>query len=528
MSCPLRCSTLIKPITNFRALNRLPRYDGIYDFTKIDNVRQKVNKYLQGNTNIKSTINGYPCASKSSFDIYSPLFSHKKIGTCFLTDENELDYLNQSNVNTKCNLDSDTRINIMAKISNLIEKKYYDDIIASIIVNQGKNLFEAELDLLELIDFVNFNIEYFYNLQNKQPLSTENTRNISRYLPLNGFVSSITPFNFNAIAGNLALTPILMNNMVSWKPSMNSLLSNHLLYKIFLEAGVPAYMLDFTIIEPEKYSDKVLNSKNLAGLAFTGSTKVFSEIYKKVGNNIDYYKNYPRLVGETGGKNYHFVFRSNKMDYNFDDVVQKTFESAFNYSGQKCSACSRLYLPIELVDDFISIITPKINSINKEQYGLISKESYQKTVETLDNLKSDNEIEILYGGNHDDIESYYIEPTVLMCENPNHYVFSKEFFAPILAIYPYKGKFDAIEQCKKQNYYALTGSIFIDDYSDHKLLEMIYTFQNTCGNMYINNKSTGAVVGQQPFGGFNKSGTNDKAGDMNLLLRFTNQVNIKM
>jgi 1-pyrroline-5-carboxylate dehydrogenase len=259
----------------------------------------------------------------------------------------------------------------------------------------------------------------------------------------------------------------------------------------------------------------------MAGLLFTGSSQVFTDMYKKIGTNMEIYKNYPRLVGETGGKNFHFI------DYScdFKKAFDMTFESAFNYSGQKCSACSRLYLPVEHVDKLIKHFKNYSEKIQKQEYGLISNESYEKANLNLKYIRDTYSVRT-FGGNANNYSSYYFEPTLIIDENHNDDIFNKEFFAPILAVYPYRTTYDGIEKCKKQNMYSLTGSIFSDDINT--IIEIKDSLSHECGNLYINQKSTGAVVGQQPFGGFRKSGTNDKAGDINILYRVCNQKNTKI
>ena len=508
--------------SNFIPKNTLPRYSNFKSFRDINSVNNHIFDYLVNPPNIYSTVN-QGRVKNNKFKIYSPLFKNKEIGYCYSTTENEIidsisNYKKRQSMNGL-----ETNLNILYKASNLIENKYYDKLLASIIVNQGKNLIEAELDATELIDFLRFNIYYTVELYKKQPNNNleENIINCTEYIPLDGFVSSITPFNFSAIAGNLASLPLVFNNFVSWKPSPNSYLSNKLIYDILIEAGVSQNNLDFVIYDGKKYFDIISKSSDMAGILFTGSSNVFSNIFKKVGNNIDNYKNYPRLVGETGGKNFHFI------DYNcnIDEAIDMTFESAFNYSGQKCSACSRLYLPLE----YVNVLLKKFKNFNYEmtssEYGLISKDSFEKTISKLDDIRNEHSVRT-FGGNTNNYNSYYFEPTLIIDEKHSNNIFNEEFFAPILAVYPYKTVMDGIQNCKKQDTYALTGSIFSNNL--RTITDIKDSLSNTCGNLYINQKSTGAVVGQQPFGGFRKSGTNDKAGDINLLYRVCNQKNIKL
>ena len=431
------------------------------------------------------------------------------------------------------------RLDIFLDAADRLENEYYNKMIAYTIVGQNKTPYEAELDsICELVDFLRFNVAYIYELNRKQPLTNikenyrgkvYNIKNSSKYLPLNGFVASITPFNFTAIGGNLALTPLMLGNVVFWKPSDNSILSNYLIYKILEESGIPKGILNFVPYDGPKFLDLVTRHKDLSGLIFTGSSKVFDNIYKKIGNNISQYRNYPRLIGETGGKNYHFIHTS--MSDNIKYIAGKTFESAFGYSGQKCSACSRLYLPKNMLDEFLIELEKNINkymSVHRNNYGVISKDSWIKSKQIIENIKTDKYLDtkIVIGGNFEK-ENFFIEPTVIVSDNKTSNLFRNEFFAPILTIYPYKDNEidETIDLCRDSTNYALTGAIFTRD------KEFIKKFNDkmkySCGNYYINDKSTGSVVGQQPFGGSGKSGPNDKAGDINFIYRLTNQQNIK-
>lgn len=429
------------------------------------------------------------------------------------------------------------RLDIFLDVADQLEYNYYDRMMASTIIGQNKTPFEAEIDsICELVDFLRFNVDYVYQLQKKQPISnvletygknTYQIKNSSEYFPLNGFMAAITPFNFTAIGGNLALTPLMLGNSVFWKPSDNAILSNYLIYQILEECGLPQGVLNFVPQEPELFLNTVVKNKDLGGILFTGSSNVFDSIYKNVGNNISHYRNYPRIIGETGGKNYHFVHPNYHNDIQY--IVDKTFESAFSYSGQKCSACSRLYLPDFMLSEFLEKMEVRIQEflmIHKDNYGLINKKSWLKTQDTLDKVRQCEKSNIIRGS-YGNSENYMLEPTIITVSDPKNFLFSEELFAPILAIYSYSpDKLDeTIELCRDSSEYALTGAIFSKDklFTNYFKEQMKYN----SGNFYINDKSTGSVVGQQPFGGSGKSGTNDKAGDINLIYRLTNQKNIK-
>ena len=421
--------------------------------------------------------------------------------------------------------------NIFKKAANLIEHKYREKLIAYTILGQGKSLYEADIDAAcELADFWNFNSHYSNEILSRQPISIKGIRNTSNYNPLNGFVAAITPFNFTAIGGNLATAPLLFKNSVIWKPADNAILSNYLVYEILIEAGMPKEAIAFTPGDPLLFSKYILNSPELGGLLFTGSTTVFDNILSNIYTNITKYHSYPRIIGETGGKNWHFLNES----LSYSDlwiVAEKTIESAFGYSGQKCSACSIVYVPDNLYEKFIAILGEKTRDFmmfnSFENYGLINEKSFIKTKKIMDELKDNSRYNILFGGKTDNKNKYYCEPTIVTCKKHGDKIFNDEFFAPILAVYKYSNDDldNTMRLCRDSNNYALTGSIFSND---KKFIERATVFfKEKCGNFYINDKSTGSVVGQQPFGGSGCSGTNDKAGDINLLYRLFNQQTIK-
>lgn len=417
------------------------------------------------------------------------------------------------------NVPIDDKLEMFERIADLVENKYYYKMMAATMVGQGKNFKEAELDAIaETVDFLRFNIQYTAQICEKQPLGDEN---YSQYLPLQGRIAAITPFNFTAIAANLSTAPLYFGNTVFWKPSEKSLLSNYLFYQICLEAGLPPEILHFVIMKPDDYIEHVVRDRT-GGILFTGSTDAFTNILGKV----NYKQHFPRIIGETGGKNFHFVEKTADLDL----VVEKTYQSAYGYSGQKCSACSMLYLPDFMREDFLEKFRAYHNKVHtgeeKEKYCLISKDSYERTVEVLEQAQTEKSMELLLGGNYNDENGYYVEPTLYRVSSQNQFT-DRELFAPILMLKYYHTNFTfmALNDCANNSDYKLTGAIFsrdkeFIDYASEKL-------DNACGNFYINDKSTGSVVGQQPFGGFGKSGTNDKAGDINFMMRLFSQRNIK-
>ena len=431
------------------------------------------------------------------------------------------------------------RLDIFLDAADKLEFDYYDKMIAYTIAGQNKTPYEAEIDSIsELADFLRFNVSYIYELHQKQPISSlEETfhnksytiSNSSQYLPLNGFVASMTPFNFTAIGGNLALTPLMLGNAVFWKPSDHAILSNYLIYQILEECGLPTGILNFVPYDGQEFLDIVTERSDLGGIIFTGSSAVFDSIYQKVGQNISNYSSYPRIIGETGGKNYHFVHPSMKGEVEY--VAGKTFESAFGYSGQKCSACSRIYLPESMLDEFLQEIgkcSSKYLSVHRNNYGLIHRQSWDKAKNTIEKIqKLDNsKTKIVIGGNFEE-KGLFMEPTVVVSTDTESFVFQEEFFAPLLTVYPYPEQEveETMAICRDATDYALTGAVFSLD--SQFLQNFEEEMKHTCGNYYINDKSTGSVVGQQPFGGSGKSGTNDKAGDINFIYRLANQRNVK-
>ena len=427
------------------------------------------------------------------------------------------------------------RRDVFMKAADLIVKKYFDKMLAYTIVGQNKTIYEAEIDAIcELADFLRFNVKYAEMIHEKQPLQTKNHVNISEYNSLNGFVASITPFNFTAIAANLASAPLLFGNSVLWKPSDSAILSNHLFYEIMHEAGLPEGVLNFCPMEPDNFVNSIVEQKEFAGLLFTGSSKVFTDINKKIINNLDKYKNFPRISGETGGKNFHLI-NSFKKEENHDFkyleyIVDRTIESSCNFSGQKCSAGSIVYVPKNILETFIDIFKSNLDRYldKTENYGVINEDTFTRLKNKIKQLKEDDKIDFVIEGKITDEDSYFIHPHVLICEDHSHEVFNEEYFGPILAIYPYDDEDidNLMDLCCDSNSYALTGSIFSKDES--LIRQASKKFKHKTGNFYINDKSTGAVVGQQPFGGSGKSGTNDKAGDINLLYKLFNQRNIKI
>jgi 1-pyrroline-5-carboxylate dehydrogenase len=433
------------------------------------------------------------------------------------------------------------RAAVFLKAADLISGKYRYDLLAATMLGQGKNAWQAEIDAAaELVDFLRFNVQYAEELYGTQPAhNSAGVWNRLEYRPLEGFVYAVSPFNFTAIAGNLVGAPALLGNVVVWKPSDYAIASNWLVYNILLEAGLPRNVVQFVPGNPEEVTKVVLGHKKFAALHYTGSTAVFRKLYGDIGAGVaeGRYQGYPRIVGETGGKNFHLIHKSADID----NAVIHTVRGAFEYQGQKCSATSRLYVPSSIWPRFKERLveeTKKITVGSPWEHGnfmgpVIHTASFKKLSAAIDDAKNDKDVELLVGGTYDDAKGYFIQPTIYQAKNPENKLLKTELFGPVLTVYVYEddagkgyGAFaQACELVDQTAEYGLTGSVFATDREAIRVAEE--RLRDSAGNFYINCKSTGAVVGQQPFGGGRASGTNDKAGSSNLLGRFVSVRSIK-
>lgn len=430
------------------------------------------------------------------------------------------------------------RAAVFLKAADLISTKYRYEILAATMLGQGKNVWQAEIDAAaELIDFLRFNVKYAEDLISQQPpLNPPAVWNRLEYRPLEGFVYAVSPFNFTAIGGNLPGAPALMGNVVIWKPSPFAIASNYLVHQIFLEAGLPPGVIQFVPGDAEEITKTVLARREFAALHYTGSTAVFRKLYGQIGQGMSEgrYKAYPRIVGESGGKNFHVVHNSADVD----NVAVQTVRAAFEYQGQKCSACSRAYIPASMWDDFKSKLVAKTEALKMgapEDFGnfigpVIHEAAFKKLSKAIDDANNDKGLERLTGGKYDDSKGYFVQPSIYVAKDADHPNMKTEFFGPILTIYVYDDSSqDAFEKiCKvvdSTSDYALTGAVFAQDRAAIRYAEE--ALRNSAGNFYINTKCTGSVVGQQPFGGARASGTNDKAGFSTLLGRFVSMRSIK-
>ncbi|ORZ40716.1 1-pyrroline-5-carboxylate dehydrogenase [Catenaria anguillulae PL171] len=425
------------------------------------------------------------------------------------------------------------RAAIFLKAADLLAHKYRYKLMAATMLGQGKNVWQAEIDAAcELADFWRFNTQYAQEIYSTQPpKNAPGIWNRVEYRALEGFILAVSPFNFTAIGGNLGSAPALMGNVIVWKPAPAAILSNYIVLEILHEAGLPAGVMQFVPGDAVEIVGQALKHPDFAGLHFTGSTAVFKKLWKDIGNNIEVYKNYPRIVGETGGKNMHMVHKS----ANPHQVVLQTVRSAFEYQGQKCSACSRAYIPDNLWPEIKAGLVREVNRIKVGPVTdfsnfvapVINQFAFDKIKGFIEYAKAAADAEILVGGTYDDSKGYYIHPTVIVTTNPQFKTLTDEIFGPVVTIYVYKAdEFEqTLELADKTSPYALTCALFAQDRA--AIVKGANALRNAGGNFYINDKSTGAVVGQQPFGGARASGTNDKAGAAANLLRWVSARSIK-
>ena len=430
------------------------------------------------------------------------------------------------------------RAAVFLKAADLISGKYRNEIMAATMVGQGKNAWQAEIDAAaELCDFLRFSVQYAEELYAAQPVhNSPGVWNRVEYRPLEGFVYAITPFNFTAIAANLPCAPALMGNVVVWKPSPFAVASNWLLYTVLKEAGLPPNVIQFVPGNAVEVTKVVLSHSKFAALHYTGSTAVFRSLYGQIAAGVadGKYQNYPRIVGETGGKNFHLIHRSADIR----NAAINTVRGAFEYQGQKCSASSRTYVPLSVWPEFKKILveeTQKLKVGPPSDFAnfigpVIHEAAFKKLSKVIDDAKADPDLELLVGGTYDGATGYFITPTVYAAKTASHPLLARELFGPILVVYVYddarpEAFVDVCRTIDETSEYGLTGAVFARDREAVRVAED--ALRNAAGNFYVNCKCTGAVVGQQPFGGSRASGTNDKAGSINLLSRFVSMRSIK-
>jgi 1-pyrroline-5-carboxylate dehydrogenase len=424
------------------------------------------------------------------------------------------------------------RAAIFKRMAELLSGPWRATLNGATMLNQSKNVFQAEIDsACELIDFWNFNTKYMEEIYERQPYSPKGMWNRLEQRALEGFIFAVTPFNFTSIAGNLPTAPAIMGNTVLWKPASSAVFSAYYLMKLFKEAGLPNGVINFIPGSGSQIGPKVLSHPQLAGIHFTGSTGTFQHMWKSVGQNIKKYHSYPRIVGETGGKDFVFVHKSARAD----EVATALIRAAYEYQGQKCSAASRTYIPESLWPAIKSILLEEIDTIKMGDVtnftnfmnAVIDQAAFNDIMSYIEYAKEADDAEILIGGEGDDSKGYFIEPTIILTTDPHFKTMEEEIFGPVLTVFVYKDENfeETLELCNNTSPYALTGSIFSRDRM--ALSKATGLLEHAAGNFYQNDKPTAAVVGQQPFGGGRASGTNDKAGSKLNLLRWVSPRTIK-
>ncbi|MGB5667178.1 MAG: L-glutamate gamma-semialdehyde dehydrogenase [Maribacter sp.] len=467
----------------------------------------------------------------------SPPHDHKHVvGKYHMAEKKHVDKAIKNALESRhawANLTWEQRAAIFLKAADLLAGPYRAKINAATMIAQSKTIHQAEIDAAcEFIDFLRFNVEYMSQIYEEQPDSSEGVWNRVEYRPLEGFVYAITPFNFTAIAGNLPTSAAMMGNVVVWKPSDSQIFSAKVIVDVLKEAGLPDGVINVIYGDPVMITKTVLDSPDFAGIHFTGSTHVFKELWKQIGNNIHTYNTYPRIVGETGGKDFILAHPTAKPK----QVATAITRGAFEFQGQKCSAASRVYLPKSTSKEILEFVKQDVASFNKpgtpENMGnyitaVIHEGSFDKLAKYIDQAKKDKDAKIVAGGNHDKSKGYFIEPTVIVTTNPHYTTMETELFGPVVTVFVYDDKdwSKTLKLVDTTSEYALTGAVLSKD--RYAIDEATKALQNCAGNFYINDKPTGAVVGQQPFGGARASGTNDKAGSAQNLLRWVSPRLIK-
>ena len=492
------------------------------------NVEKTYNQMFNSKVDVPIYIGGKEILTESRKDILPP-HDHKNIVGTFsqASEEHVNDAINNliENKNDWSNTPWERRCEIFLKAADLLSKKYRSIITAGTMIGQSKNIFQAEIDAAcEFIDFLRFNVSYLTEIYNEQPIDGPGKSNHLEYRALEGFVYAVTPFNFTAIGGNLCASAALMGNVVLWKPSDNQIYTAKITMDIFKEAGLPDGVINLVTGDPEMISDIALRHPEFSGLHFTGSTSVFRDLWKKIGNNISLYRDYPRIVGETGGKDFIFCHPSAEIDASATAIIR----GAFEFQGQKCSAASRIYIPESISDELINKVVEETKTIkmgspidfNNFMTAVIHESAFNRIASYIDYAKNSKECKILHGGNYDDSIGYFVEPTIILTTNHQFKTMQEEIFGPVVTLYVYddtswKEMLDIVD---KTSDYALTGAFISknEDSIEYALEKLKYS----AGNFYVNDKPSGAVVGQQPFGGCRASGTDDKAGSKLNLLRW--------
>ena len=492
------------------------------------NVEKTYNQMFNSKVDIPLYIGSEEILTEIRKDILPP-HDHKNIvGTFSQASEKHVNDAIENLIQNKSswsNTPWEKRCDIFLKAADLLADEYRAKITAGTMIGQSKNIFQAEIDAAcEFIDFLRFNVSYLTEIYNEQPIDGPGKSNHLEYRALEGFVYAVTPFNFTAIGGNLCASAALMGNVVLWKPSDNQIFTAKITMDIFKEAGLPDGVINLVTGDPEMISDIALKHPEFSGLHFTGSTSVFRDLWKKIGNNISLYRDYPRIVGETGGKDFIFCHPTADIDASATAIIR----GAFEFQGQKCSAASRIYIPESISENLINKVVEETKTIkmgspidfNNFMTAVIHKDAFKRISSYIDYAKNSDECKILHGGNYDDTVGYFVQPTIILTTNHQFKTMQEEIFGPVVTLYVYddndwKNMLNIVDNTSG---YALTGAFISKDEEsiDYALKKLKYS----AGNFYVNDKPSGAVVGQQPFGGCRASGTDDKAGSKLNLLRW--------
>ncbi|MBN1118206.1 MAG: L-glutamate gamma-semialdehyde dehydrogenase [Bacteroidales bacterium] len=503
--------------------------------TERSEILKAIEELKSKESDIPMIINGQEIRTENKKRIHPPHDINYTLGYYHQGGKKEVEMAIEAALKAKkswMELDWGERASIFLKAADMLAGPYRAKMNAATMLGQSKNVHQAEIDAAcELIDFYRFNVKYLEQIYEMQPNSAPQQWNSTEWRPLEGFIFALTPFNFTSIAGNLQTSPAMMGNTIVWKPSKTQIYSAAVIMEVLIEAGLPNGVINMVFAPGPVTADTVLDHPDFAGIHFTGSTGVFQSIWEKIGKNIKKYKSYPRIVGETGGKDFVFVHESANMK----QVITALTRGAFEYQGQKCSAASRAYIPkskwpeikagLERDLKSIKMGTPEdfTNFVN----AVIDEGAFNTLSGAIEKIKAAPDAEIVIGGNYDNSKGYFIEPTVALTSNPMFFSMEEELFGPILTVYLYdEDKYEeTLHLCDKTSIYALTGAIFAKDRVAVVKADKILRF--AAGNFYINDKPTGAVVGQQPFGGARGSGTNDKAGSLINLMRWVSPRTIK-
>nr|WP_299385260.1 L-glutamate gamma-semialdehyde dehydrogenase [Allomuricauda sp.] len=501
-----------------------------------EEVLQQYDAYYNGNVDVPLYIGAEEIRTGKTRTMSPPHQHSHVVGTYHEAEKKHVEQAISNGLAARdnwANLTWEQRAAIFLKAAELVAGPYRAKINAATMMAQSKTIHQAEIDAAcEFIDFLRFNVEYMSQIYSEQPESADGIWNRVEYRPLEGFVYAITPFNFTAIAGNLPASAAMMGNVVLWKPSDSQVFSAKVIMDVFKEAGLPDGVINMVMGDPIMVTETVLAHPDFSGLHFTGSTFVFKELWKQIGNNIHTYKTYPRIVGETGGKDFIIAHPSAKPQ----QVATAITRGAFEFQGQKCSAASRVYLPKSTADEILDLVKADIASFNKPGSpadmsnfitAVIHEGSFDKLTKYIDQAKADKDAEIIAGGAYDKSVGYFVEPTVILAKDPKYTTMCTELFGPVVTVYIYEDAdwSKTLELVDGTSEYALTGAVLSAD--RYAIDEATKALQNCAGNFYINDKPTGAVVGQQPFGGARASGTNDKAGSAQNLLRWVSPRLIK-